>query len=63
MPPQARRMAHGKGGRVKFNDATRVARLEYEYERMLEGEAEAGRLRSDCSFVTADGDLIAWEHL
>ena len=37
--------------------------LDYEYERVLEGETEAGRLRPDFSFVTADGDLIVWEHL
>jgi len=37
--------------------------IDYDYERVLEGEAEAGRLRPDFSFVTADGDLIVWEHL
>ena len=35
----------------------------YEYERVLEGDVEPGRLRPDFSFVTADGDLIVWEHL
>lgn len=30
---------------------------------MLDGEVEPGRLRPDFSFVTADGDLILWEHL
>ncbi len=35
--------------------------VDYEYERVLEGEA--GRLRPDFSFVTADGDLVVWEHL
>lgn len=37
--------------------------LDYEYERVLEGEIEQGRLRPDFSFVTADGDLVLWEHL
>lgn len=37
--------------------------VEYEYERVLVGEVEPGRLRPDFSFVTADGDLILWEHL
>lgn len=37
--------------------------VEYEYERVLEGDTEQGRLRPDFSFVTADGDLIVWEHL
>jgi len=37
--------------------------VDYEYERVLEGEVEPGRLRPDFSFVTADGDLIVWEHL
>ena len=37
--------------------------VEYEYERVLDGDVEPGRLRPDFSFVTADGDLILWEHL
>ena len=37
--------------------------LDYEYERVLEGETEPGRLRPDFSFVTDDGDLVVWEHL
>jgi hypothetical protein len=37
--------------------------VDYEYERVLEGTVEPGRLRPDFSFVTADGDLIVWEHL
>ncbi len=37
--------------------------IEYEYERVCEGMTEPGRLRPDFSFVTADGDLIVWEHL
>lgn len=35
----------------------------YEYERVCEGTTEPGRLRPDFSFVTADGDLLLWEHL
>jgi hypothetical protein len=30
---------------------------------VLDGETEPGRLRPDFSFVTADGDLVLWEHL
>ena len=37
--------------------------IPYEYERVLDGTTAAGRLRPDFSFVTADGDLIVWEHL
>jgi len=37
--------------------------ISYEYERLCEGTAVPGRLRPDFSFVTADGDLIIWEHL
>ena len=37
--------------------------IDYEYERVLDGTTAAGRLRPDFSFVTADGDLIVWEHL
>lgn len=37
--------------------------IPYEYERVCDGTAAAGRLRPDFSFVTADGDLIVWEHL
>lgn len=37
--------------------------VDYEYERVLEGEVEPGRLRPDFSFVTPAGDLLVWEHL
>jgi ATP-dependent exoDNAse (exonuclease V) alpha subunit len=37
--------------------------IPYEYERVCDGTAAPGRLRPDFSFVTADGDLIIWEHL
>jgi hypothetical protein len=37
--------------------------IDYEYERVLEGTQQPGRLRPDFSFVAADGDLILWEHL
>lgn len=37
--------------------------ISYEYERIYEGSAAAGRVRPDFSFVTADGGLIVWEHL
>ncbi|MFK0333838.1 AAA family ATPase [Rhizobium sp. NPDC090275] len=37
--------------------------VEYEYERIVDGGIQPGRLRPDFSFVTADGDLILWEHL
>lgn len=37
--------------------------IEYEYERLYEGETEAGWRRPDFSFTDAAGDLILWEHL
>lgn len=37
--------------------------VEYQYERVLEGDAAPGKLRPDFSFVSDDGDLIVWEHL
>jgi ATP-dependent exoDNAse (exonuclease V) alpha subunit len=37
--------------------------LEYAYERVLVGTAQAGRLRPDFSFTDPAGDLIVWEHL
>lgn len=37
--------------------------IPYDYERICDGTAAPGRLRPDFSFVTADGDLIVWEHL
>jgi hypothetical protein len=37
--------------------------MAYEYERVLEGMAEPGRLRPDFTFVDAAGELIIWEHL
>lgn len=37
--------------------------IPYEYERVCDGTVAPGRLRPDFSFVTADGDLIVWEHL
>ncbi|WP_186207349.1 ATP-dependent DNA helicase [Burkholderia gladioli] len=37
--------------------------VDYAYERICDGTVAPGRLRPDFSFVTADGDLIVWEHL
>ena len=37
--------------------------IPYYYERVYDGTIAAGRLRPDFSFVTADGDLLIWEHL
>ncbi|RAI71188.1 hypothetical protein DOZ80_04895 [Pseudomonas fluorescens] len=37
--------------------------IDYEYERVCDGSSAPGRLRPDFSFITADGDLIVWEHL
>ena len=37
--------------------------IPYEYERVCDGTNAPGRLRPDFSFVTADGDLVIWEHL
>lgn len=37
--------------------------VEYDYERVYEGEVDHRKLRPDFSFVDAAGDLILWEHL
>lgn len=37
--------------------------IPYDYERLYDGTVAAGRMRPDFSFVTADGDLLIWEHL
>ena len=37
--------------------------VEYEYERVYDGEVDPRRVRPDFSFVTPDGDLLLWEHL
>lgn len=37
--------------------------IPYSYERICDGTVSPGRMRPDFSFVTADGDLILWEHL
>jgi hypothetical protein len=38
-------------------------RIDYHYERPLEGDTQPGRLRPDFSFIDAAGDLVLWEHL
>ena len=37
--------------------------IDHEYERLYEGEQEAGWGGPDFSFIDAAGDLILWEHL
>jgi ATP-dependent exoDNAse (exonuclease V) alpha subunit len=37
--------------------------LTFEYERVLEGTQQPGRLRPDFSFIDDAGDTILWEHL
>ncbi len=69
--PYAEHLIHRtkKGHRVRSKSELVIANIlydaevEYEYERVCEGTTEPGRLRPDFSFVTADGDLIIWEHL
>lgn len=69
--PYAEHLIHRteKGHLVRSKSELVIANLlyahgiEYEYERVLEGDVEPGRLRPDFSFVTPDGDLILWEHL
>jgi hypothetical protein len=70
-PPYAEHLIHKtrKGHLVRSRAELVIANIlfdagvEYEYERVCEGSVEPGRLRPDFSFVTADGDLIVWEHL
>lgn len=69
--PYAKHLIHRteKGHLVRSKSELVIANMlsqleiEYEYERVYEGVSEPGRLRPDFSFVTADGDLIVWEHL
>jgi hypothetical protein len=55
-------LVRSKSELVIANMLFRLA-VPYEYERVCEGTAAPGRMRPDFSFVTADGDLIVWEHL
>ena len=69
--PYAENLIHttNKGHSVRSKSELVIANMlfdagvEYQYERVLEGEARPGRLRPDFSFVTDEGDLIIWEHL
>jgi hypothetical protein len=65
--PYAENLIHRteKGHHVRSKSELVIANMlfqsevEYEYERVLEGEVEPGRLRPDFSFVTVDGDLLS----
>ncbi|NVJ05746.1 AAA family ATPase [Myxococcus sp. AM001] len=69
--PYAEHLIHRtlKGHMVRSKSELVIANLlhskdiAYEYERVLEGTTEPGRLRPDFTFVDAAGDLIIWEHL
>ncbi|MEE7506813.1 hypothetical protein MMR14E_28415 [Methylobacterium mesophilicum] len=69
--PYAENLIHRteKGHLVRSKSELVIANMlfqsgtDYEYERVLEGDVEPGRLRPDFSFVSADGDLVLWEHL
>lgn len=69
--PYAENLIHRteKGHLVRSKSELVIANMlhqsgtDYEYERVLEGDVEPGRLRPDFSFVAADGDLVLWEHL
>lgn len=69
--PFARHLIHKteKGHLVRSKSELVIANMlyqkgvAYEYERICEGTKEPGRLRPDFSFITADGELIVWEHL
>lgn len=69
--PYAEHLIHRtkKGHLVRSKSELVIANLlvhhaiPYEYERVYDGTVAAGRVRPDFSFVTADGDLIVWEHL
>jgi len=69
--PYAEHLIHrtDKGHLVRSKSELVIANMlhasgvEYEYERVLEGETEPGRLRPDFSFITPVGDVVLWEHL
>jgi hypothetical protein len=69
--PYAEHLIHrtAKGHLVRSKSEFAIANLlfekeiPYEYERVCEGSKEPGRLRPDFSFITADGEVIIWEHL
>ncbi len=69
--PYAEHLIHltSKGHMVRSKSELVIANMlyasgvDYEYERVLEGEVEPGRLRPDFSFITPVGDVVLWEHL
>jgi hypothetical protein len=69
--PYAEHLIHRteKGHMVRSKSELAIAnmlwrmKLEYEYERPVEGEKVPGKVRPDFSFVDAAGDLLLWEHL
>jgi hypothetical protein len=69
--PYAENLIHRtlKGHMVRSKSELAIAnilhemQIPYEYERPFEGEAAAGRMRPDFSFITAAGDIVVWEHL
>ncbi len=69
--PYAENLIHRtlKGHMVRSKSELVIANLlyslgiTYDYERILEGKKEPGRLRPDFSFTDASGDLVIWEHL
>jgi len=69
--PYAEHLIHrtDKGHMVRSKSELVVANklfslgMDYQYERIIEGTARAGRLRPDFSFFDPGGDIIVWEHL
>jgi hypothetical protein len=69
--PYAKHLIHRteKGHMVRSKSELVIANMlyqsdmDYEYERLFEGETEKGWRRPDFSFIDAAGDLILWEHL
>jgi hypothetical protein len=71
LPPYAEHLIHrtDRGELVRSKSELVIANMlhhigiDYQYERVVEGTSEPGRLRPDFSFVDPAGELIIWEHL
>lgn len=71
MIPYAEHLIHrtDKGHMVRSKSELVIANklfgmgMEYQYERIIEGNARPGKLRPDFTFVDPAGDIIIWEHL
>ena len=69
--PYAEHLVHrtSRGELVRSKSELAIAnylysiKLDYQYERELQGTVDSDRLRPDFSFIDDAGDVIIWEHL